>query len=223
MIAGIMSLIGMFVNNRLKAKFQAYDQVSLRKAMTGKEVAENMLAHYGITDVQVLQGKGMLTDHYNPMTKVVKLSPAIYGKQTVMAAAVAAHEVGHAVQHATAYPWLKFRSAIVPLVNMASVAQGWLLMFALGMYGGGNNSFFLLITIVAFIVTTAFAFITLPVEFDASKRALAWLAETNVATGQEFEGAKDALWWAAMTYVAKALSSLALLVYLLLKYQNMRR
>ena len=212
----------MFVSNRLKSKFKIYDQVSLRKGMTGKDVAEDMLRHYGISDVQVVQGKGMLTDHYNPMTKTVKLSPAIYSKQTVMAAAVAAHEVGHAVQHATSYPWLTFRSAIVPVVNMAAVAQGWLLMFAVGAYGGGNNSFLLLITIIAFMVTTAFAFITLPVEFDASKRGLAWLAETGAATNEEFDGAKDALWWAAMTYVAKALSSLALLIYLLLKYQGRR-
>lgn len=222
-IAGVMSLIGMFVSNRLKSKFRQYDQVPLSRGLTGREVAENMLRHYGISDVRISEGRGMLTDHYNPAKKEVKLSPAIYNKRTIMAAAVAAHEVGHAVQHATAYPWLKFRSSIVPLVGIASNVQSWLLAFALGLYGGTGNSFLLLITIVAFMITTAFAFITLPVEFDASKRALAWLDETGFARNQEYDGAKDALWWAAMTYVAKALSSLALLIYLVLRYQSSRR
>jgi len=221
-IAGIMTMVGMFVSNRLKSKFQKYSRVPVQSGLSGKEVADRMLAHYGINNVQVLQGKGMLTDHYNPVTRVVKLSPEVYNGRTVAAAAVAAHEVGHAVQHATAYPWLKTRSAIVPFVNMASTAQSFLLMFALGVTGGTGNQWILLITIVAFMVTTAFSFVTLPVEFDASKRALAWLDETGIARGAEYEGAKDALWWAAMTYVAKALSSLALVLYLILRYNSSR-
>jgi len=215
-------MVGMFVSNRLKSKFQKYSRVPVQSGLSGKEVADRMLAHYGINNVQVLQGKGMLTDHYNPVTRVVKLSPEVYNGRTVAAAAVAAHEVGHAVQHATAYPWLKTRSAIVPFVNMASTAQSFLLMFALGVTGGTGNQWILLITIVAFMVTTAFSFVTLPVEFDASKRALAWLDETGIARGAEYEGAKDALWWAAMTYVAKALSSLALVLYLILRYNSSR-
>lgn len=221
-IAGVMTVVGMLVSNRLKSKFKQYRQVPLSAGLSGAEIAEKMLQHYNITNVQITQGQGVLTDHYNPVTRVVKLSPDIYGGRSVMAAAVAAHEVGHAVQHATAYPWLKTRSAIVPFVNMASTAQSFLLMFALGVAGGTGSNWILLITIVAFMVTAAFAFVTLPVEFDASNRALAWLSETNMTNGAEYEGAKDALWWAAMTYVVKALSSLAMVVYLMMRYGSRR-
>jgi Zn-dependent membrane protease YugP len=221
-IAGVMTVVGMLVSNRLKSKFKQYRQVPLGVGLSGAEIAEKMLQHYNITNVQITQGQGVLTDHYNPVTRVVKLSPDIYGGRSVMAAAVAAHEVGHAVQHATAYPWLKTRSAIVPFVNMASTAQSFLLMFALGVAGGTGSNWILLITIIAFMVTAAFALVTLPVEFDASNRALAWLSEANMTNDKEYEGAKDALWWAAMTYVVKALSSLAMVVYLLMRYGSRR-
>jgi len=221
-IAGVMTLVGMLVSNRLKSKFAKYKEVPLSAGLSGAEVAQRMLQHYDVQGVQIVPGQGVLTDHYNPVTKVVKLSPDIYSGRSVMAAAVAAHEVGHAVQHAQAYPWLKTRSAIVPFVNMASTAQSFLLMFALGVTGGTGNDWILLITIIAFMVTAAFSFVTLPVEFDASKRALAWLDETGLTNGAEYEGAKDALWWAAMTYVVKALTSLTMVLYLLMRYGSRR-
>ncbi len=217
-IVGVMSLLGGFVSNRLKSKFKKYAQVGLRSGLSGKEVAEQMLQHYGIHDVQVVQGQGFLSDHYNPGTKTVSLSPDVYQGRSISAAAVAAHECGHAVQHDTSYAWLKMRSALVPMVNVAATAQQYLLMFALGMFGMSNNPTLLFITCAAFAVTALFSFITLPVEFDASRRALVWLDETGVAQGEEYDGAKDALKWAAMTYVAAALSALVILLYLILRY-----
>lgn len=218
MLAGAMSFIGMLVSNRLKSKFNHYSQFGLQNGMTGKAVAEAMLAHYNIHDVKVVPAKGMLTDHYNPLTKTIALSEPVYGARSVSAAAVAAHECGHAVQHDTAYSMLKMRSAIVPFVKYASMAQQWLLMLAFGAFGMGGGDTLLFITIIAFAITTLFSFITLPVEFDASNRALAWLDETGTTTETEHEGAKDALWWAAMTYVAGALSALVILLFLVLKY-----
>ncbi|MCC6723750.1 MAG: zinc metallopeptidase [Saprospiraceae bacterium] len=215
-----MSLIGMFISGKLKSKFAHYSQFGLRANLSGAEVAEKMLRHYGINDVKVTMGQGFLSDHYNPMTKTVNLSPDVYQGRSISSAAVAAHECGHAVQHANAYTWLKLRSAIVPVVNVAAMAQQWLLILALGLAGSFPS--LLLITIVAFMVTTAFAFITLPVEFDASRRALVWLEESGTARGEEHEGAKDALKWAAMTYVSQALSSLVMLVYLLLRLNSNR-
>ena len=219
-IAGLMSVIGMMISSRLKAKFKKYSQVGLRSGMNGKEVAEAMLHHFGIYDVKVLEGRGFLSDHYNPMSKTVNLSPDVYNGRSVSAAAVAAHECGHAVQHANSYVWLKFRSAIVPFVKVAATAQQYLLMLALGMFGLGNNPTIIWITIAAFGVTALFSFITLPVEFDASRRALVWLDDTGVAQGTEYDGAKDALWWAAMTYVAAALNALVILLYLLLRTRD---
>jgi Zn-dependent membrane protease YugP len=216
-----LSLIGMFVSGKLKSKFAHYAQFGLRANLSGAEVAERMLRHYGINDVKITMGQGFLSDHYNPMTKTVNLSPDVYQGRSISAAAVAAHECGHAVQHANAYTWLKLRSAIVPVVNVAAMAQQWLLLLALGMAGSFPN--LLLITIIAFAVTAAFAFITLPVEFDASRRALVWLEESGTARGEEHEGAKDALKWAAMTYVSAALSSLVMLVYLVLRYMGSNR
>jgi uncharacterized protein len=215
-----MSVIGFVISNRLKGKFKKYSQVGLRSGMDGKEVAEAMLRHYGISDVQITQGKGMLTDHYNPLTKTVMLSPQVFQGRNVAAAAVAAHECGHAVQHAEAYAWLQMRSALVPVVNVAAMAQQWLLIAAFFLFQSFPQ--LLLIAIVAFAVTTLFAFITLPVEFDASRRALVWLDESGVAHGAEYEGAKDALWWAAMTYVSAALSALVMLLYLVLRYMGNR-
>ncbi len=215
-----LSIVGFVVSNRLKSKFQKYGQMPLRSGMSGKEVAEAMLHYYGIRDVQVVMGQGFLTDHYNPLTKTVSLSPEVYQGRSVAAAAVAAHECGHAVQHAQAYAWLKLRSALVPVVNVAAMAQQWLLLAAFLLL----NSFpqLMLITILTFVATTLFSFVTLPVEFDASRRALVWLDESGVTHGAEYEGAKDALWWAAMTYVSAALSSLVMLLYLVFRYMGAR-
>ncbi|HMW39713.1 MAG TPA: zinc metallopeptidase [Saprospiraceae bacterium] len=221
LIGGVMTLIGWYIHNKLQSKFALYGQHRLNSGRSGKEIAERMLAHYGISDVQVLQGEGFLSDHYNPLNKTVNLSPEVYSGRSVASAAVAAHECGHAVQHARAYLMLQVRSAIVPVVKIASMAQQFLLMgvFMLG------NAFpsLLLITIGVFLVTTIFSVITLPVEFDASRRALVWLEETNEASGSEHDGAKDALKWAAMTYVAQALSALVMLVFLILRYLGSSR
>ncbi len=218
-LVGGLSLVGMFVSGRLKSKFAHYSQFGLRANLTGSEVAERMLRHYGINDVKVTMGQGFLSDHYNPLNKTVNLSPDVFQGNSISAAAVAAHECGHAVQHANAYAWLTLRSAVVPVVNIAAQAQQWLLVIALM----GSFQPLILITIAAFAITTTFALITLPVEFDASRRALVWLEESGTARGEEHEGAKDALKWAAMTYVSAALSSLVMLVYLVLRYMGSSR
>lgn len=218
----IFSGIGAVVSNRLKSKFKHYSQVPMTSGMSGAEVAARMLADYNIHDVKITMGKGMLTDHYNPLKKEVKLSPDVYQGRSVAAAAVAAHEVGHAVQHANSYVWLTFRSAIVPVVNLAAKAQQFLLYFALGGLAVSGGHIILLITIAAFAITAAFSAITLPVEFDASNRALKWLESSNLAAGQQLAGAKDALWWAAMTYVVQALASFATLLYLVSIFMGRR-
>jgi len=215
-IVGIFSLIGMIVSGRLKSKFKQYSSVPMSNGRSGAEVAQAMLTHYGIHDVKIVQGQGMLTDHYNPATKTVSLSPEVFHGRHVAAAAVASHECGHAVQHNTAYMWLQMRSAMVPAVSLAAKSQQYLLMFALGAFGLGGSTFLLYLTIAAFGITMLFSLVTLPVEFDASRRALAWLEDANYTRGREHDGAKDALTWAAMTYVVAALSSLVVLVYLLL-------
>ena len=179
-----------------------------------------MLRHYNIHDVKIVPGQGTLTDHYNPVTKTVSLSEPVYHGKSIASAAVAAHECGHAVQHDTAYSMLQMRSALVPVVSIAARAQQWLLLGAFLLLGSFPQ--LMLITIIAFSITTLFSLITLPVEFDASRRALAWLDSSGVAQGEEYEGAKDALWWAAMTYVSAALSSLVMLLYLVLRYSNSR-
>lgn len=220
-VAGILSVIGGIISSRLKSKFDQYSRVGLRSGMSGSEIAQAMLRHYQIFDVKIVMGQGYLTDHYNPLTKTVSLSPPVFEGRSIAAAAVAAHECGHAVQHATAYNMLKLRSALVPVVSVAAKAQQWLLIAAFLLLGTMPQ--LLLITIIAFAATTLFAFITLPVEFDASRRALAWLDASGVAGGSgEHAGAKDALWWAAMTYVSAALSSLVMLVYLILRYTAAR-
>jgi len=224
-IAGVFTLIGWMVSSRLKSKFNQYSQVPVARGQSGKEIAETMLRYYGINDVQVLPAQGFLTDHYNPAKKTVNLSPEVFQGHSVMSAAVAAHECGHAVQHATAYSALKFRSAIVPFVKVASGMQQYLLLFALGGFGIGAGSLggtLLIITILAFAVTTLFSLVTLPVEFDASRRALVWLDQNNIVTGGEHEKARDALKWAAMTYVAAALSSLVMLLFLVLQLMGNR-
>lgn len=219
-IAGVLSVIGFVVSNRLKNKFHKYSQIGLRNGMSGQEVAETMLRHYLITDVKVVMGQGFLSDHYNPLTKTVNLSAPVFEGRSIAAAAVAAHECGHAVQHANAYAMLQMRSALVPVVSVAARAQQWLLIAAFLFLGSMPG--LLLVAIIAFAITTAFAFITLPVEFDASRRALAWLDSSGTARGAEYDGAKDALWWAAMTYVSAALSALVMLVYLVLRYVGAR-
>lgn len=180
-----------------------------------------MLRHYGINDVQVIPTHGMLTDHYNPATKTVALSEAVYATNSIAAAAVAAHECGHAVQHATAYSMLQLRSRLVPIVNFSAMTQQWLLIGSFMLINTVPQ--LLLITAIVFGVTALFSFITLPVEFDASRRALAWLGESGMARGEEYDGAKDALWWAAMTYVVAAISALVMVVYLLLRYVGASR
>jgi uncharacterized protein len=222
LIAGLMSLIGMAVSGRLRNKFAHYSQIPSRGRLSGREVAQTMLANYGISDVQVIEAQGVLTDHYNPANKTVALSSDVYHGRSVAAMAVAAHECGHAVQHATEYPMLKLRSGIVPLVKISAQMQQWLLLLALGGFGAGfsGSNTLIMITIAAFGITALFSFITLPVEFDASKRALVWMDQTGTASGAEYEGAKDALKWAAMTYVAAALSALVMLLYLITRLRN---
>jgi Zn-dependent membrane protease YugP len=216
-----LSLVGMLISGRLKSKFEQYSQVGMRNGLTGKEIAESMLRYYNISDVQVVSVQGMLTDHYNPANKTVNLSEGVYNSPSVAAAAVAAHECGHAVQHAEAYAFLKMRSAIVPAVKVASTANQILLPIALFMLGSFPS--LMLICIIGLAITAIFSLITLPVEFDASRRALAWMGSSGKASGSgELEGAKDALWWAAMTYVASALSSLVMLVFLILRYTGSR-
>jgi hypothetical protein len=214
-LAGVIFLVSMYVSNRLKSKFKKYSQIHLQNGMSGKEIAEKMLSDNGIHDVKVISVAGQLTDHYNPATKTVNLSEPVYSQRNAAAAAVAAHECGHAVQHATAYSWLKMRSAIVPAVGVSSKLSNFVIMAGLILSATGSfigNSIFL-VGILLFAMTTVFAFITLPVEFDASKRALVWLQQKNIVTQQEMVGSKDALKWAARTYVVSALGSLATLIY----------
>ncbi len=219
-IGGIMAFLGMIVSGRLKSKFRKYSQIPLQNGMSGKEIAEKMLHDNGIYDVTVTSVGGMLTDHYNPRDKTVNLSEGVYNERTVASAAVAAHECGHAVQHANAYPFLKMRSALVPVVTIGSKWSMWVIMAGIALV----NTFptLLLAGIILFAGTTLFSLITLPVEFDASNRALAWMEESGVVSAGEHHGAKDALKWAAMTYVVAALGSLATLIYYLSIYLGRR-
>lgn len=221
-IAGIMFLVGMYVSNQLKKKFEEYSQVGLSSGMSGREIAERMLHDNGIYDVKVISTPGQLTDHYNPANKTVNLSEDVYHGRSVSAAAVAAHECGHAVQHATAYSMLQLRSAIVPLVNISSRFSQILIMVGLGFAVGASNPTVLLIGIILFAITTLFTLITLPVEYDASNRAMAWLTSQRITQGQETAQAKDALKWAARTYLVAAISSIATLLYYLLLFMNSR-
>jgi len=186
----------------------------LSSGLSGAEIAQKMLNENGISDVQVISVEGQLTDHYNPAHRTVNLSPDVYHGRSVAAAAVAAHECGHAVQHATAYSWLQFRSAMVPIVSVASKLTTWVLMIGVIMMAFSGNVYVLAIGVAALALTTLFSFVTLPVEFDASNRALAWLNASNIThSTEEHDGAKDALKWAAMTYVVAALSALVTLLY----------
>lgn len=210
-----IALVSFIVQWRFKSKFNKYAEIGLLSGLTGKDVAEKMLQDNNIYDVEVVSVEGQLTDHYNPETKTVNLSPDVYYSRSVASAAVAAHECGHAVQHAKAYGWLSLRSSLVPVINVASTLTQWTLFIGVMLLFFTHNPFVLAVGVAALALVTLFSFITLPVEFDASRRALAWLNNnyTVMQTHEEHEQAKDALWWAAMTYVVAALSSLATLVY----------
>lgn len=211
----VIALVSFIVQWRFKSKFKHYSEMPLLSGLSGKDVAERMLKDNGIYDVRVISVEGQLTDHYNPENKTVNLSPDVYHSRSIAAAAVAAHECGHAVQHAKAYSWLSFRSSMVPVVNVASTLTQWTLMIGIMLLFFTHNPLVLAVGVGALALVTLFSFITLPVEFDASQRALAWLNNnyTIMQTREEHEQAKDALWWAAMTYVVAALSALATLVY----------
>lgn len=202
--------ISMLVSSMLKSRFRAYSQILLTSGLSGNQVAAKMLRDNGIYDVQITSVEGFMTDHYNPLTKTVNLSPEVYNGTSVAAAAVAAHECGHAVQHATAYQWLTLRSKLVPAVQFSSGIIQWTLLGGILLI----NVFpaLLLAGIILFAVTTLFSLITLPVEFDASNRALIWLNSAKITTSQEYPKAKDALKWAALTYVVAALASVATLI-----------
>lgn len=213
LLMGIIMLASWLVGWQLKNKFEKYSKVHLRNGMSGAEIATKMLHDHGIYDVKVISTPGRLTDHYNPMDKTVNLSEAVYNQRNAAAAAVAAHEVGHAVQHATAYSWLTMRSKLVPVVNIASNLVQWVLIGGIVLIQLYNNTTVLLIGVVLFALTTVFSIITLPVEYDASNRALKWLETKNMVTREEYAGAKDSLKWAARTYLVAALASIGTLLY----------
>ncbi len=223
-ITGIIALVSGLVSSRLKSKFNHYSKLQLRNGMTGAEIAQKMLIDNGIRDVKVISTPGMLTDHYNPRNKTVNLSEGVYHQRNAAAAAVAAHECGHAVQHATAYSWLTMRSKLVPLVNISSKMSMWAIMGGVALMASMKlGQTIAMIGLALYAVSTLFSFITLPVEYDASKRALVWLEQANMVTSQEYDGAKDALKWAARTYVVAALGSLATLLYFAIQILGRRR
>lgn len=227
-ITMIAAAIGGLVGKVLKGRIEKYSQIPTSSGLSGAAVAKQMLDHYGLHDVRIVEGRGYLSDHYNPATKTIALSPLIYQGNSIAAAAVAAHECGHAVQHAESYAFLQMRSKIVPLVQLSSKAQQVVLMVAFAGLGASSElgGPIMLACVILFGVTALFSFITLPVEFDASNRALAWLDDAGITQGEEYDGAKDALKWAAMTYVAAALSALIMVIYFVIRYlntQNRRR
>ncbi len=219
LLIGAVALFSWLVSSRLKSKFEKYSKIQLRNGMSGAEIAEKMLSDNGIYDVKVISTPGRLTDHYNPTNKTVNLSEAVYNQRNAAAAAVAAHEVGHAVQHATAYSWLQMRSKMVPVVNVASGLSQWLVIggLILGVASSGEGNpigfYVAVLGLIFMAVATAFSLVTLPVEYDASNRALAWLKNKNMVSQQEYAGAEDALKWAARTYLVAALGALANLLY----------
>lgn len=223
LIAGIMFLVGMVVSGRLKSKFREYSEIPLGNGMSGREVAEKMLRDNGIYDVQIRPASGFLSDHYNPADKTVNLSPDVYEGRSISSAAVAAHECGHAVQHATGYSMLQLRSALVPVVQISTTLSQWVILAGLGFMFGRGNATILLIGIILFAASTVFSIITLPVEYDASNRALRWMEASGVTNRAEHDKAADALKWAARTYVVAAISSIATLLYYILLFNNRRR
>ena len=215
-LIGAIALVSWLVSNQLKQKFKKYSQIQLRNGMSGKEIAEKMLADNGIFDVQVISVAGQLTDHYNPKNKTVNLSEAVYSQRNAAAAAVAAHECGHAVQHAKAYGMLQMRSALVPVVSVTSGLSQWLVIggLILGAAAGSGMGFYVAVAGLVFMaLATLFSFVTLPVEYDASNRALAWLKHRHMLSPEEYNGAEDALKWAARTYLVAAIGALASLLY----------
>ncbi|MFD2872708.1 zinc metallopeptidase [Mucilaginibacter ximonensis] len=224
LLMAVVAVISLIVQWRFKSKFNQYAQMPLTSGMSGQEVAERMLRDNGIYNVQVISVEGQLTDHYNPETRTVNLSPDVYYSRSVAAAAVAAHECGHAVQHAAGYSWLSLRTTMVPITNAASTLIQFTLFIGVMLLFFAHSGIVLAIGVAGLAIVTMFAFVTLPVEFDASRRALAWLNNNyNVMqTNQEHEQAKDALWWAAMTYVVAALGSLATLLYYASMLSNRR-
>ncbi len=213
-IIGLTMLVSWYVSSKLQSKFEYYSKVRLQNGLSGKEIAEKMLHDNGITDVRVISVAGQLTDHYNPMDKTVNLSEAVYMERNVAAAAVAAHEVGHAVQHALGYSMLQMRSKLVPMVNISSRMSQFVIMAGIFLMATSSlGKLVLALGVLLFAVTTLFTFITLPVEYDASNRAMKWLQSTGMITPSEFGGVEDSLKWAARTYVVAALGSLAQLLY----------
>lgn len=217
-IAAVFGGLSMLISGRLKSKFKKYSKVQLRNGMSGAEIAEKMLTDHGIRDVKVISTPGMLTDHYNPANKTVNLSEGVYAQRNASAAAVAAHEVGHAVQHATAYQWLGMRSKLVPILNITSRFSMWVIFGGLALMQtvaiGGTIAW---IGVGLYGIGTLFSFVTLPVEYDASNRALAWLKNKNMVSQEEYAGAEDALKWAARTYLVAAIGALATLLYFAMK------
>ncbi|WP_203256064.1 zinc metallopeptidase [Hyunsoonleella ulvae] len=215
-LIGAITLASWAVSNTLKRKFAKYSKIHLRNGMSGAEVAQKMLADHGIYDVEIISTPGRLTDHYNPKNKTVNLSEAVYNERNAAAAAVAAHEVGHAVQHAQAYSWLQMRSTLVPVVSVSSGMSQWLIIGGLVLGGAAGLGLGWWVAVAGLIMmgaATLFSFITLPVEYDASNRALAWLKNKNVVTPDEYKGSEDALKWAARTYLVAAIGALANLLY----------
>lgn len=215
-IAGLLFVVSLYVSNKLKSKFKHYSKIHLQNGMSGREIAEKMLQDNGIYDVKVISTPGMLTDHYNPSKKTINLSEAVYTQRNAAAAAVAAHECGHAVQHAKAYSWLQMRSQLVPVVSVASKFSQWAIfggLILMTMVSVGIGQTVLLVGIIMYAMGTLFSFITLPVEYDASKRALVWLETGNMLNSKEHKAAEDSLKWAARTYVVAAIGSLATLLY----------
>ena len=215
-LIGAIALVSWLVSNKLKRKFAFYSKVQLRNGMSGREIAEKMLADHGITDVEVISTQGQLTDHYNPKNKTVNLSEVVYNERNAASAAVAAYEVGHAVQHAQAYSALQMRSALVPIVSVTSGMSQWLVIggLVLGAAAGVGMGYWVAVAGLVFMgAATLFSFITLPVEYDASNRALAWLKNKNMLSQEEYKGSEDALKWAARTYLVAAIGALASLLY----------
>jgi uncharacterized protein len=224
-IGGFFMLVGWLIQSRLKSKFKKYSEIHLTRDLTGAEVARLMLADHGIRDVQVMSVEGQLTDHYNPGDKTVNLSPDVYHGRNAAATAIAAHECGHAVQHANAYSMLQFRSAMVPIQGVTTQIMN--AIFWLSILGGGFLhilpwSTLILIVIACYGVFALFSLVTLPVEFDASRRALAWVKTRNIVSPREYDMAQDSLKWAAMTYVVAAISSITLLIYFVMQYMGSR-
>jgi Zn-dependent membrane protease YugP len=222
LIMGLIMLASWLVGKQLKDRFEKYSRTPLQNGMSGRDIAERMLADHGITGVKVISVPGQLTDHYNPANRTVNLSEPVYHARNAAAAAVAAHEVGHAVQHATAYQWLEMRSKLVPAVSLVSRYVQWILLGGILLLSSPIGGPLLGLGIILFAMTTVFSLVTLPVEYDASKRALAWMSTRGIVTHSEHALSADALKWAARTYVVAAIGSIGTLLYYVMVYMNRR-